>query len=229
MAQNRFTINVSEVEALAGRLSQLEGRRLGGVALEAVNAVATRFEKSAIRGELANINLTEAYVRQKTDLALGTNPANPQATITTQGGLTPLGNFGGTVWFRQPGAPRRAGKVKGRRSAGVAANIRNSDRLLEGQWFVLPLRRGQVDRGNGYGVFVRKSELLGKGKNDYGPGLGDAGRRRDGKYGKGQVYGPAPYMLFRRQIAVQGPALERDLEQTVTDSLVAEIQKVVRP
>lgn len=220
MTRLNVSIDVRQIDALAGRLDRIDGSRLGGAALEAVNAVATRFESRAIDGELADINLTRAYVKSKTDLQLGTNPGAPRAVIETKGGLTPLGNFGGTVWYRQPGAPRRAGPVKGRRSAGVLANIKISDRLNEGAWFVLPLRRGTENAGNGYGVFVRQTALLGKGKNDYGSGLSDATRRRDGKYGKQQIYGPAPYMLFRKQINVQGPRLARDLSDEVVRSIL---------
>lgn len=222
---SKFVIDVRQIESLAESLVQLSGERLGGAALKGVNEVAGRFEESAIQGELANIALRKAYVKSKTDLKLGTDFSSPSATITTQRALTPLGNFAGLVYFRQPGAPRRAGPVKGRRSAGAAVNIKNTDRVQEGQWFVLPLKAGKISGGNGYGAFVRASALLGKGKNDHGSGLGDAGRRRDGRYGKQQIYGPSPGALFARQIDTQGTALQDDLQKTVVANVLVEFNE----
>ena len=214
-------VNVRELDGLAGGLDRVTGRSLGKAALDAVNEVTVDFEAKAIKGETANINLTEAYVRGKTDLTLASNLAKPRAEILTRGDLTVLGRFPGTVWFRQPGAPRRAGPVKGRRSAGVYVNIRNDDRLQEPQWFAMKL----LNQFGLLGVFVRSSKI--PGKNDYGKGLGDKGRRRDGRFGKRHIYGPSPYSLFAKQIDLGRVQLEEDLEATALRNLTGEIEKAL--
>lgn len=218
-----FRVNVREVEGLADRLSRVDGRRLGIVAVDAVNEVTTEFQNKSIKGGLENINLSEDYFRGKMKLSLAANGGRPRAEILTYGDLTVLGRFGGTVSYVQPGAPRRAGPVKGRRSAGAYANVENSTRIDEPQMFLMTLRGQSTLKG----AFQRRSELKGKGKNDRGPGLGDKGRRRDGAYGKVHIYGPSPYSLFRKQIDVQGPQLRRDLESTAVRNLIGEIERVI--
>jgi hypothetical protein len=214
-----FRVNVREVDALADRLSKVDGRRLGIAAVDAVNEVTTGFQDKSIKGGLENINLSEAYFRGKMKLSLATSRA--RAEILTFGDLTVMGRFGGTTWYRSPGAPRRAGPVKGRRSAGVFTNVSNTDRQDEKQWFLMRLK----NQNGLMGAFVRTTRLKGKGKN--GPGPVSEGRHRDGKYGKEHVYGPSPYSLFKKQIDVQGPQLRRDLESTAVRNLINEIEKVI--
>lgn len=206
----KIKVNVREIEALEGRLLRITPESIGRGALQAVNAVTTEFQESAIRGEIRNINLTDAYVRSKTDLRLGNNVFKPRAEITTRGDLTVLGRFPGTVWYRQPGAPRRAGPVKGRRSAGVYANVTNTDRLDQPQWFLMRLR----NQGGLMGAFVRDDTVAPRGT-------------RDGSAGKRHIYGPSPYQLFRKQIDLQGPQLEDDLERTAAATILADIERSV--
>lgn len=218
MTNLRVAINVREVEALAGRLNRVDGRSLGNAALEAVNSVTVAFEKKSTAAGVADINLSPAYVRSKTDLQLAANPAAPRAVITTRGDLTPLGNFEPLATIRAGkgnSVPRRAGPRVGRRNAGVIASIKRSASVKEGQWFILPLRRGDIPGGNGLGVFVRSSKLA-----------PSPTALREGRYGKAQIYGPSPYQLFRRQIAVQGPSLARELSDEVVRNVSDVIQKV---
>lgn len=216
-----ITIDVRKVEDLAKRLGSIGQERIGRGALAAVNEVTIEFKEKAIRGEIANINLTDAYVRGKTDMKLASTAVRPRAEIVTAGDLTVLGRFPGTVWYRQPGAQRRAGPVKGRRSAGVYANITDTDRINEPQWFLMRLK----NQTSLMGAFVRSDKIAPK--NDRGPGLGDAGRRRDGKSGKRHIYGPSPYQLFRKQIDVQGPQLMDDLEATAVRKILGEVEEVL--
>lgn len=219
MTRLDIKIDVRQIEALAGKLDRIEGSRLGGAALEAVNAVTVAFEKKSTAAGVADINLTQAYVKSKTDLQLATNVLSPRATITTRGDLTPLGNFD-PIAIQRAGrgnsVPRRAGPRVGRRNAGILMSIKRSQSIKENQWFVLPLRRGDIPGGNGLGVFVRSSKLA-----------PSPTATREGKAGKQQIYGPSPYMLFRKQITVQGPQLARDLSDEVVRGITAEIQKVL--
>lgn len=216
------------IKDLGDRLSRIEPSRFGSVAVDIVNQVTTGFEKSAIDGGLKNINLTRAYFKSKTDLTLATNPGRPRAEIKVAGDLTVLGNFAPLSRVVAPGALRRAGPIAGFRSAGTRVAVQRSKYLTENQWFIMALRSGAVAGGNGFGVFVRESRLRGKGKNDRGKGLGDVGRRRDGEYGKSQIYGPSPYSLFSTQIDVQGPQLRRDLETATVRGLFGEIERALR-
>lgn len=209
-------VDVRQVEALADRLASVDARALGQASLSVVNEAAQRFEKQALDGGVANINLSRTYVKSKTDLALATNPVRPRAEIVTRGDLTVLGNFEPLAVVRAPGAQRRAGAIKGRRNAGTLVSLRRNETLKQDQWFILPLRRGEVPGGNGLGVFIRDDAIA--------PSPTAA---REGKAGKRQIYGPSPYQLFRKQIDVQGPEWAEDLERSATARLVSEIERAV--
>lgn len=193
-------IDVRQAEAFADRLSTVSGRRLGVSAVRAVNEVTTEFNESSIKEQTRGINLTPAYVKGKTDVKLADSPARPRAEITTRGDLTVLGNFAPLSRIVAPGAPRKAGPIKGFRSAGVRVAIKRAKYLTENQWFILPLRRGLVGGGNGFGVFVRDPKLR-----------PSKAALREGRYGKRHIYGPSPYALFRRQIDTRFPEIEQKL------------------
>lgn len=205
-------VDVRQVSALADRLARIPGRVLGIVARDVVNEVTVQFERQAVDGGVANINLSKTYVRDKTDVTLASSITKPRATIETAGDLTPLGRFG-PVRVRSPGAPRRAGPIKGERSAGVFVNVTNDDRLFEPQWFLLPLKNNP----GLYGVFVRDDKLPPR-----------PGATREGHHGKRHIYGPSPYQLFRQQIKMQGARWAQDLEDTAVSKLLTEMERVVR-
>lgn len=217
-------IDVREVAALADKLSGIDGRKLGEAALGAVNESAVDFEKRAIDSGILNINLQRTYVKGKTDLFLGTNPNAPSAAIVTKGDPTVLGNFAplGTV---RAGAgnrvPRRAGPRVGRRNAGTLVSITRDKTLKQDQWFILPLRRGDIPGGNGLGVFVRDDALRGS------PKAARKGEREGKTPGKRHIYGPAPYQLFRTQIEKQGPQWVEDLETRAVAKLLGVIERGV--
>lgn len=206
------TVDARGLLRRADLLGKVDAKSIGEGALRAVNSVATEFNKTAEQGALAGINLTSAYYRSKTDLRLGTSALEPEASITVAGGkpngLTVMGRFPGTVAFVSPGARRRAGPVRGRRSAGVSVEIRKGERQLQPQWFVMKLRNQQ----GLVGVFVRDDRL-------------SPSSTRDGVAGKRHIYGPGPYQLFRKQVEVGEQQLSRDLEREALINITAEIEK----
>ena len=174
--------------------------RLVGLASEIVNEVTVDFNESQIAAQTRDINLTPAYVRSKTDVTLADRVGRARATIVTRGDLTVLGNFAPLSRIVAPGARRRAGPIAGFRSAGVRIAIKRSNFLAEGQWFILPLRRGTVAGGNKFGVFVRDDRL-------------PPSKRalREGRHGKRHIYGPSPYSMFRRQVDTRFPEVQERL------------------
>ena len=180
----RITIDAKELVGLAGRLDRITPASLGTGAVRAVNESIQTFEREAQGRIIERVNLTLAYVKSKTDLALAVDPNSPEATLTVAGpkraggaGLTILGRYG-PVAERQPGASRRAGPVKGNRSSGVRVEISKGRPVSEPQWFIMKLRRGLM-AGTDEGVFVRTTADPKKPKH---------------------IYGPSPYSLTRQQI-----------------------------
>lgn len=223
----KVTFKSEGLDGLADKIERAAARgRLAVAAVDAVNTVTKRAEKSLIEGELADINLSPAYVKSKTDMTLAAvGGKSARAEIVTRGDLTILGNFKPVSRIVAPGAKRRAGPIKGFRSAGVGINIRKSLRIMEPQWFLMRLKAGNV-AGDKYGVFMKDDSIAPK--NDRGKGLGDAGRRRDGKAGKRHIYGPSPYALFRAQIAQQFDAIQDDLSRTALSLMGDEFEETLK-
>ncbi len=192
------------LEGLADKLDRAAARgRYAAAAADAVNRVTERADVSLRRGEIRDINLSPAYVKSKTDVQLASAGARPRATITTAGDLTVLGNFSPLYMTPGRGVMRRAGPRAGMRNAGTGVAIRKTSPTFEEQWFVLPLRRGGVAGGNGFGVFVRDDRLK-----------PSPTALREGKAGKRHIYGPSPYQLFKEQVRVQADDIQDDLEAT---------------
>lgn len=195
----------------ADLLGKADAESIGRGALAAVNSVTTEFNALAERNSLAGINLTPAYYRSKTDMVLGTSALEPAASITVASGLTVMGRFPGTTSFTSPGALRRAGPVRGRRSAGVNVEIKRGNRLSEPQWFVMKLR----NQNGLLGVFVRDDNIAPKNK-------------RDGKAGKRHLYGPSPHHLFRKQVDLGEAQIARDLETAAVTNIRAVLEEAAQ-
>ena len=194
------------LDGLATRLDRAAARgRFALAAVDAVNLVTKRADETLRRGETAGINLSPAYVKSKTDVALASGGGKARATITTKGDLTVMSNFGVTMAsMRRTGGTLRAGPRAGCRNAGTNFTIKRGSPQFEPQWFVLPLKgAGGVGGMNGFGVFMRRSGLT--------PGKDET---RPGKFGKQHIYGPSPYALFKEQIRLQQDDIRADLERT---------------
>jgi hypothetical protein len=179
-----ITIDVKDVAALAGRLETITPERLGAGALRAVNESMRTFEREAQGRIIERVALTLAYVKSKTDLQVGVDPLAPLAVLTVEGprrpnasGLTILGRYA-PQRYQLTGARRRAGPVRGNRSAGVGVEITKGKPVFEPQWFLMKLKRGRA-AGTDLGVFVRTTD--------------DPKKPR-------HIYGPSPYSLTRQQI-----------------------------
>lgn len=211
MARTRsfsLTVSVSPVEALAGRLGRLSGTAFGLAAKTAVNDVAVRFEGEALRGMTADIGLTAAYVRSKTDVKLADRLLNPRAEVTTGGALTILGRYP-LQQLTQAASPKAKGDPArgipaGRKQAGVRVAIRRSAPAARDKWFTMRLRSGR-EPGENIGVFVRAT----------------------GRAKPKHIYGPAPYSLFRHQIETHIAEVEDDLQRTAMRSVVDLVERTL--
>lgn len=204
------------LDAPATKLERLADRaRLAIAAVEAVNLVTKRADESLRRGEIRNINLTPAYVKSKTDVALAPPGGKPRAEIVTKGDLTILGRFAPLSRLVDSNRQDSIGRRLGRRSAGTALQIKKSKVENQKQWFIMRLRAGNGP-GENFGVFVRDDRLPAKN----GPNASLAGgRHRDGRAGKRQIYGPSPYMLFKAQITQQSDDIQADLARTALERM----------
>lgn len=190
------------LEGLADRVEALaQGQAARLAAIDAVNAVVLRAEQSTREGETRDINLSDAYVKSKTDVALAVR--DPRAEVTVRGDLTILGRFP-LVQLTQAakssakGDPSR-GIPAGSKQAGVSVGIKRSSPTAQPKWFTMRLRRGQA-AGENVGVFVRTGAARGDVKH---------------------IYGPSPYSLFRYQAGLQLDEIADDLQRT-TDAAIGD-------
>lgn len=198
---------IDAVEQSADRIERSIARaELALAAVDSVNVVAKRADVSIRRGENANIGLTDAYVKSKTDLRLASR--TPRAEIITRGDLTILGRYNlAQIW--QPAGSRAKGDPKrgipaGSKQAGVRVDIKPSTPTYQTKWFTMTLRRG-TQSGDNVGVFVRT-----------GP--------RSTKH----IYGPSPYSLARFQIGVQSDEILNDLERTTLGAVVKQVEGALK-
>lgn len=202
-------LDPSKVEKLADSLGQLTGRKIGEVAVEALNAV---IDKTYVLGRERmnrNINLSDEYVKERMRVEHAT-PRRPVASIVADGSRnTILSRYDAQPRLVPTKKPAVAGTRRlpfpsGTKQAGVNVSVTrgNSDFIERG--FMLPLKRGKELGGNGLGVFARS---------------------RDGTLK--HRYGPSVYQLFRAQLDPISYGAEEMLESELLDRAVQNIEKAL--
>lgn len=212
MARTSFALKVEtkELATLAARLGGLAGASLGRAAKDAVNEVTLRAHESTLRGMTADVGLTPAYVKSKTDVSLATDLLHPVGEIVTRGDLTILGRYPlqQLTQSARPdakGDPSR-GIAPGTKQAGIRASIRRSAPVARDKWFTMKLRAGKT-AGDNVGVFVRAT----------------------GRDKPKHIYGPSPYSLFRHQLDVQSSDIADDLSKTALQKIADQVEKALAP
>jgi hypothetical protein len=208
---NSFSLTVDAkgaMPSLADKLGRISGSVIGLGARDAVNEVMLRFERDALGGMTGDIGLQPAYVRSKTDVRLATAALNPRAEMVTRGDLTILGRFP-LRQLIQPASRRAKGDPSrgipaGTKQAGVQATIRRSAPVARDKWFTMRLRAGR-EPGENIGVFVRAT----------------------GRDKPKQIYGPAPYSLFRFQVEKRIGDVEADLGTTTLRAIADRVEKAL--
>lgn len=206
-------LDTSQLVRFTGRLGELSGDEIGAASVAAINEVADRTYALARDRMTAGINLDDAYLRRRMRVAHAT-PSHPVASIVAsgaRGAMTTLGRYSpspvlaGTVAGRGKGN-RRLGIPAGQKQVGVTVEVtrgQRSDGFVPGG-FLLPLRRGAEDGGNGFGVFARTRE----------------GKLR-------HRYGPSVYQLFAYQLGKFTDEVTDDLADTLTDRVAQTLRKEI--
>lgn len=213
MARNfDLRIDATQVEALAQRLARADGEDVGRASVAALNEVVDRTFDLSRERMIAGINLDDPYLRRRMSVRHATR-GKPEAEITARGDSTSLGRFDARPVIvpnvRKGGKGNKAlGIPAGEKQRGVTVEVirgqRNSGFVPGG--FLLPLRRGNQDGGNGFGVFARTK--------------GGALRHR---------YGPSIYQLFAYQADRILEDVADDLENTLIQQVDDALQKALEP
>lgn len=172
-------------------------------AYRAANSVADRVTTVARRDIAAQINLPQSYIREQTRITPAT-AAVPVAVVRMRMRAVRLARFAAAQVTKA--APRakgdkRRGIAPGRKQAGVAVKIlRTGKKPVMPGAFLIPLRAGKTDGGNGMGVFVRRGTAI------------------------KHLYGPSPDQLFRRWRAEAAPDIKRLLAAAYASQLRYELR-----
>lgn len=196
---------ISAIRAAGKRIRSLPDAQ-ARAAFRAVNSVTAKVTTMARRDIASEINLPQSYIAEQMRVAKAT-PAVPVAVIRMRMRAVRLARFAAAQITKA--APRakgdaRRGITKGRKQAGVTVKVaRKGGRKTMRGAFLMPLRAGKTDGGNGMGVFVR----TGRGR--------DAIKHR---------YGPSPDQLFRRWRTQAAPDIQRMLLKAYQSQLRYELK-----
>ncbi|MCK2095228.1 phage tail protein [Thauera aromatica] len=192
-----------------GKTAEDTAKAIERATVRSLNRVADRTATLSRRDIAAQINLTQRYIRAQMEVKKASRQRQV-AEIRARLRAVRMARFDARqVTERAPDA-RAAGDplrkiAKGRKAAGVSVKIaRGNARTSRRAGFLIPLRAGAVDGGNGMGLFVR------------------TGRGRTAIEHK---YGPSPDQLFRRWAArPQNEKLIADLlEETFSNQIRHEL------
>lgn len=247
MTSLAVVVETTDLEAVADRLLLITAESIGQASLRAVNSVAQRGFTESVRRMTSRVNLTESYVRERMDVEPANNPRNVEAKIIAfraggrragtrptnlrqyaavqvktpvrwpnstpqiakdQWGKNPRKSGAFLKWKRRTGAPHLGIEV-GQKQAGVSVEVLKGSRKTLGNAFFAAGRKGREAGGNGLLVFERV------GGN--GPGKGKIQA----------LYSLSVWQLFRRTSAQVIPFVRDDLNKTIGDEVLADIEKTI--
>lgn len=203
-------MKIDGLEALKGAAKRLRDIPAASAraAFRSVNSVTAKLSTESRRDIGAEINLTQAYIKSLQTVVPATS-ARPVAYIKMRMRAIRMARFQAKQLTVRAANPKRAkgdrrrGIPAGKKQAGVAVKIlRKGGRSSRKAGFLIPLRSGNTDGGNGMGVFVRT-----------GPGKGQIKHK----------YGPSPDQLFTRWIKTTRPNIGRLLADAYRSQLRFEL------
>ncbi len=244
-------INTLDVGRVAQRLGQINAADINRVSLRAVNLVSERAYKDSLTRMTKRINWSRAYLEERMQFIAANDERKPQAKIVAfRGGSGSKKSALRPSNIRQF-APRQVSvpvrfdnslakgptwiTKDGRRAAQMLRNPRRKDKRLP---FIL--RTGSTFREIPVGKkqagisfeFIKGRRVVIPyaffGDTKKAPGVLVMQRENTDRKGKGKMkamYRLQAWSVFRKTAAVILPMVRRDLEQTVGDNVVREINK----
>lgn len=223
-------IDASELDALAKRLG-LSADQIARVQYRAINRIADKAFTRSRREIVSTLSLTDRYVSDRMTLTKATED-RPFAVVSARRRPTTLATYGARQLVaaakRAKGDARRSIPA-GRKQAGISVLVsRSAGRKKMAGAFLIPLRAGKVDGGNGMGVFIREGGLpvATKALSQTGTIVGKHRWRRGGQLR--HLYGPSVDQAFRWAREVVVPELKTELEAEMTRLAVLEFKKAIR-
>ena len=202
----RIALDVDLLEGISKRLEAVTPERLSAAVVTSINAVTERTFEFSRERMIAGINLSDSYLRRRMSVDQATR-SRPEGTITASGAktdITILGRYGaqaviGKDRSRKGKGNKALGIAPGYKQEGVTVSVTTGSQKNFATGFLLPLRKGDIAGGNGFGVFTRSK----------------GSKRIQNRLG------PSVYQLFAANLDAASYEAEEDLATT----LLVEIDK----
>lgn len=199
--------DLSQADALAERLGEIDDTALAAAKVRAVNIVANEAYAAILPRMNAGINLPQSYLEANSGVREAEPGGQARAVIYARGRNTRLATYDAKQLVATPKRPKRAkgdpsrGIPKGLKQGGVSVQVTRGTVSTMTKAFLVPLKNG-----NGMGVFIRE-----------GPG------KKNIKH----LYGPSVYQLFKKQAADELDNVQANLEATILREVGEEIERAL--
>lgn len=205
-----ITLDVSGLTGLASRLAALSGAQLQLAGSEAVNAVAERTEPKLRESIIATVNLSNAYVAERTGIRYA-QPGTAQAVATIYAPYrhTPLGRYAPQIMQQAARSPIK--RLKGNAPLGIPKGLKPLVVNVE------------VIRGQRKDIQNPSAFMVAKIKDSDGNPLIFVRRTAERKSKLRALYGPSVYQLFRVARDTHIDEISNDLQL----ELMAEVDAIL--
>jgi len=168
----KLSVDVRALDALVRDLKDAD-KVLGRAQYRAVNQVASKAYTRSRREIASRVNLKQDYIKGRMSLVKATQD-RAVAIIRARIRATRLATYAAKQLTAA--APRARGDAlrgipAGRKQSGVQVGVKKGSRKTLRGAFLLPLRAGKLDGGNGMGVFTRTGRGRNAIKHAYGPSV----------------------------------------------------------
>lgn len=223
----RLKVSVGAIEALADRV-EASADVIANSQYRVLNRIADKTQRAAQRHIVSSVNLSAAYVAERL-VVHPAGPRQPYASIIGRSRPTRLMTYGAKLVTKP--APRAKGDTlrriaAGQKAAGVSVAVKRggSRKTLPGA-FLIPLRAGKEEGGNGFGVFVRHGSAahLAAKRN---PAV-RVGKHRAGAGQLRQLYGPSIDQMFGVLIPGLIPEIEADLDGELIRQIEIDVRRTL--
>lgn len=241
-------VDASELEAAARQIG-VAADVIERTAYRAINTVAAKAMTRTRREIVSQVNLTQTYVRQRIALRKA-GKGDLTAVVSARKRATRLATYAARQVTKAVKAPKdlspeaRAkymaklkgdklrGIAAGRKQAGIAVSVkRGGGRKIMAGGFMIPLRSGKADGGNGMGVFIRTggarnardvvSQEIYTGKGSKRQGAVESGDIR-------HLYGPSVDQVMKGVINDMAPDVQAELEAAIVRQASYELEKALK-
>lgn len=229
-------VDASQLETMARRFG-LAGEQVARVQVRGINRVAEKANTRSRREIVSQVALTDTYVRDRMSLSKATE-GRPVAIISARRRATTLATYGArqlTAAAKRAKGDARRGIAAGRKQSGISVIVgRSTGRKKMAGAFLIPLRAGRENGGNGMGVFIRTGAIghaeaitavqVYVGKHRWKKTRAHAGRGGALRH----LYGPSVDQVFRGVIDDIVPDISAELETEMARLAVLEIKKAIK-